>query len=156
MCPCPCMSYFFGGGVRPRADGAPWLGVKSEPQPQTKLQLWQPWILNALCRAVGWIPIPALPRCCWSPCIPGELSCLTFKVRERLCFLLVVQWVKDQHCRCNSPGHYCGTSSVSGPGTSACCLCPPRPRNLWEMKNLFNFEPKSNCSHLLKDTLSNN
>ena len=43
-------------------------GIRSEPQLQSKLQLWQHWILDPLCWARDQICISALSRCHRSHC----------------------------------------------------------------------------------------
>lgn len=61
-------SFFFFWRGHPETYGVPWPEIRSKPQSWPKLQLQQWQILNPLCRARDWISVPALPRCCQSPC----------------------------------------------------------------------------------------
>ena len=91
--------FFFGC---PSAYGAHGPGVRSEPQPRTKLQLWQRQILNPLFWAGDQTHTPALPRHCWSRCATLGAPGFSFSAREERAFcweygLLVSRSVNKSH-----------------------------------------------------------
>lgn len=85
-----CFVFLFG---RPVVCGVPGSAIRSEVWLQPILQLWQPRILNPLCRAEDRTCEPALQRCHWScyatagtlplsvfVCLPNKLLALRWKL----------------------------------------------------------------------------
>ena len=69
-------SFFFN--LATAVNGAPRLGIRSEPHSRSKLQLEQQQILNPLCWAGGPTRVPALPRCFQSRGITAGVPMVVF------------------------------------------------------------------------------